>query len=79
MVCWFVVTFMEDFQNHSFQTSLPQEDKIDRARWPEYELLKEINKALYSGGRWGGDSVTGPQIQIRLVCKRPQVLVFCGG
>ncbi|CAL1171743.1 unnamed protein product [Cladocopium goreaui] len=27
----------------------PKEDKIDRARWPEYELLKEINKALYSG------------------------------
>ena len=45
---------MEGFRNHSVQISLPQEDKIDPALWPEYELLKEINKALFSGGRWGG-------------------------
>ena len=41
--------------NHSKFQSFCQEDKIDPLRLPEYELLKDINKALYSGdgGRGG--------------------------
>eukprot|EP00435_Cladocopium_sp_Y103_P053048 s667_g16.t2 len=48
----------------------PKEDKIDPARLPEYELLKEINKALYSGTQMiFGNRVTDSRSFFRAIDK----------